>query len=207
MAPTLKLTYFPIGGRADPVRWALFIGGINFEDHHVSHSELASLKPSLPFGQLPVLEVDGVTYSQSTSMLRYAGKLAGLYPTDALAAFKVDELLDAAEDVINFIVPSMRETNEEKRAELRKKLASETLPPFLAALEKLLERNGSSPFGLGSEISVGDLKLANVLVWLKSGTLSDIPADIAESYPRLVALREAVLNHPKVKEWSEAHKQ
>lgn len=41
-------------------------------------------------------------------MARYAGKLSGLYPEDALKALKVDEVVEAVEDTINMIVPSMR---------------------------------------------------------------------------------------------------
>lgn len=33
--------------------------------------------------------MDGVEYTQSMAMLRYVGKLGGLYPEDPLAALKV----------------------------------------------------------------------------------------------------------------------
>lgn len=33
--------------------------------------------------------MDGVDYTQSTALLRYAGKLAGIYPEDPVAAMKV----------------------------------------------------------------------------------------------------------------------
>ena len=35
--------------------------------------------------------MDGTDYTQSTALLRYAGKLGGLYPEDPLAALKVRE--------------------------------------------------------------------------------------------------------------------
>ena len=35
------------------------------------------------------LQMDGAEYSQSTALLRYAGKLGGLYPECPLAALKV----------------------------------------------------------------------------------------------------------------------
>lgn len=43
------------------------------------HDDLAELKPTLPLGQLPVLQVDGTIYAQSMAIARYAAKLAGLY--------------------------------------------------------------------------------------------------------------------------------
>jgi glutathione S-transferase len=46
------------------------------------------------------MEVDGEPIAQSQAILRYAGKLSGLYPGDPMAALKVDEILGAIEDVI-----------------------------------------------------------------------------------------------------------
>ena len=82
--PQLKLSYFDFhGGRAEPIRLALAIGGVAFEDHRFGFPEFAEVRKTVPFGQVPVLHVDGVQVTQSDAILRYAGKLAGLYPTDA----------------------------------------------------------------------------------------------------------------------------
>ena len=62
----------------------------------LSHAFLQSLKPSLPFQQIPVLEVNGTTViSQSYAILRYCGTLSGLVPSDPLEAAKVDTILYA----------------------------------------------------------------------------------------------------------------
>jgi len=97
MAATPKLTFFDLGGRGEPIRLAFFVSGIEFDDHRITHADWPTLKPSTPFGGLPMLELNGVTYSQSNSLLRYVGKLGGLYPTDAIDALKVDEILDFVE--------------------------------------------------------------------------------------------------------------
>src|SRR5271169_6432198 len=77
----LKLTYFDVhGGRGEPARLALSIGGIPFEDDRVAPSNWPSRKADTPFGALPVLEVDGKAVSQSNAINRYVGKLADLYP-------------------------------------------------------------------------------------------------------------------------------
>src|SRR4026207_2234847 len=85
--PKLKLTYFDFhGGRGEPARLALSIGGIQFVDERVPPSEWEQRKPNTPFGALPVLEVDGRTLAQSNAINRYVGKLTDLYPTDAWQA-------------------------------------------------------------------------------------------------------------------------
>lgn len=48
-------------------------------------------------------------HGQSEAMLRYAGRLAGLYPSDPVQAMEVDEVLNALEDMIQMIIPSMYE--------------------------------------------------------------------------------------------------
>jgi len=56
-------------------------------------SPLTYVALSLPVGHhssCPLdAQMDGGEYTQSTALLRYAGKLGGLYPDDALEALKV----------------------------------------------------------------------------------------------------------------------
>ena len=96
----LKLTYFDFhGGRGEPARLALFIGGIAFEDDRVKPADWARRKSETPFGALPVLEVDGQTVAQSNAINRYVGKLADLYPSDPWQAALCDETMEAVEDI------------------------------------------------------------------------------------------------------------
>ena len=77
----LKLTYFDFhGGRGEPARIALSIGGIAFEDDRVPPADWRRRKADTPFGALPVLEVDGQIVAQSNAINRYVGKLVGSLP-------------------------------------------------------------------------------------------------------------------------------
>ena len=98
--------------------------GVDFEDHRfASRDEFIALKPSLPFNQVPILEVDGEVFSQSQGLARLAGRLGGLvrrrtvrcvlcthgsahtrisqYPEDALEAARVDMITEAVVDLSN----------------------------------------------------------------------------------------------------------
>jgi hypothetical protein len=98
--PQLKLTYFDFdGGRGEPARLALHIGGIPFEDRRIGFKEWDALRETMPFRALPVLEVDGRLVTQSNGINRYVGKLAGLYPQDDWQALLCDEAMDAVEDM------------------------------------------------------------------------------------------------------------
>ena len=103
MPPVLKLVYFNIQGSGEKVRLALTLGKLAFEDVRAPFSEWPSLKPSTPYGQLPVLSIDGAAaIAQSGAMLRYAGTLATangvpLYPTEHLLA--IEEALGLVGDL------------------------------------------------------------------------------------------------------------
>ncbi|CAM9364081.1 unnamed protein product [Laminaria digitata] len=77
MAPKLVLTYFDFPGAAESIRWALEQSGLEWDDKRLSEEEFIALKPSLPNGQVPILEIDGYVLPQSLAILRYVGKLGG----------------------------------------------------------------------------------------------------------------------------------
>ncbi|KAF1335298.1 Glutathione s-transferase, partial [Globisporangium splendens] len=205
--PKLKLTYFPRPGRGEPIRLALHIGGIPFEDERITPEELAVRKPSLPFNQLPVLEVDGDVIAQSLAILRYAGTLSGLYPTnDPVLAFKIDELFCLIDELHNVWGPSFREKDAEKQLSMRKVLAEETIPKFLGHLSKRVgEAASEGPYATGATFTVADLAISSLLNGLASGHMVGVPVTVVDPFPHLLKVRDQVHAHPKVIEWYETH--
>ena len=122
---------------------------VEFEDFRPSRDQLKHMKTdgTFPFGQFPVLEVDGKKVAQTSGIARFCGKLAGLYPKDDdLAAAKVDEVLDLATDITMKMQPALREPDPEQRKLKREELSREILPRCLGFLENLLEENGNTVF-------------------------------------------------------------
>ncbi|EGZ28028.1 hypothetical protein PHYSODRAFT_554350 [Phytophthora sojae] len=207
-APKLKLTYMPHPGRAEPIRLAFFIGGVEFEDERITREELANRKPSLPFNQLPVLEVDGDVIAQSLAILRYAGTLSGLYPaTDAVAAYRIDEIFALLDDMFNFPLwgASFREKDAEKQLAMRGELATGMVAKTLGFLENRIIKN-KGPYAAGSTLTVADLAIYGVLLGWKTG-VPGFPTTIADSYTNLQRVFKQVKKHPKVVEWDAAHNQ
>src|SRR6266498_304775 len=96
-----KLTYFdaPVS-RGEECRLALFVAGIDFEDNRLPQGTWPSLKPTTPFGSLPVLELPGKpAVSQSNAILGHIGRRYGLLPDDAWEAMRLESLLSAVEDL------------------------------------------------------------------------------------------------------------
>ena len=74
--------------------------------------DMPSLKPSLPYGQVPLLEVDGDTICQSMAIARYLASECGLAGSSSLVKAQVDEVVDVINDVQNAMVsPSIVHNN------------------------------------------------------------------------------------------------
>merc|ERR1712137_216846 len=191
------LTYFGVPGRAEPIRLAFFIGGIEFEDTRITYPEFGGLKQSgvLPNGQVPVLDLDGKRYFQSIALLRYAGKRAGLYPDDPLLALQVDQAVDTLQDLTNALAASMSEKDEKKIA-MRKKLAEETIPKAYTVLESLL---GDKQFMTEAGLSIADLCLLCSSRGIRSGKLDHLPTTVLDGFPNILALAARLEEDPKIK--------
>ena len=177
--PQLKLSYFDFhGGRAEPARLALAIGGIAFDDHRFAFPEFAEVRKTTPFGQVPVLHVDGLQVTQCDAILRYAGKLAGLYPTDPLQALFCDEVMFVVEEAGMKMGPTYRMTGEEQKA-ARLALVNGSIPQYLGWLEQQLKAHGGEYFA-DHRLTVADLKVFVDVRGLNSGRLDHIPTDLVE---------------------------
>jgi len=193
-----KLTYFDIdGGRGESIRIAFHIGGIDFEDVRVKGPEFREARQSFRFHALPVLEIDGRQVSQSNALLRYVGKLAGLYPADDLQALHCDEVIDAVED-LNHAVGRTFGLQGDAMKQAREELVKGRLATYVKGLDALLARGGGEYFADG-RLTVADLKVVIETRTLAKGILDHVPTDLVERLaPALAAHRERIANDPRV---------
>ncbi|KAJ1451918.1 hypothetical protein M885DRAFT_528321 [Pelagophyceae sp. CCMP2097] len=191
--------------RAECVRMALHIGGIEFEDVR----DWAAGKQMRTFGSLPIMTVDGKVLSQTQAMATYAGKLGGLYPTDPWAAAKCDELINGCTDVTSVVSATMRIKDETLKKEARADLVGPDgkLTVYLNGIDRILSENhDASLFAVGAELTVADLAIWRLAGWLDGGKLDGLPAGYtARTFPRIAALLRAVDAHPGVASWKALH--
>ena len=115
LAPTIKklvakrtssvqLLYFDLPGLGEPIRFLLAHLGVPFEVRRFkAREEFIALKPTLKFGQVPCLKLDGEELFQSSAILRALAQkfdVSGtLYPADACLASQVDGLIAQVSDM------------------------------------------------------------------------------------------------------------
>lgn len=193
-----KLTYFDIdGGRGEPIRLALHIGGIDFEDVRLKSPEFREARQSFRFQALPVLEIDRQPITQSNALVRYVGKLAGLYPTEDLQALYCDEAMDAVED-LNHAVGRTFGLQGDAMKQARQELIEGRLATYIKGLDGLLARGGGQFFADG-RMTVADLKVFVETRSLAKGVLDHVPTDVVEGLaPALAEHRERIATDPRV---------
>ncbi|KAL7563578.1 hypothetical protein ACA910_006469 [Epithemia clementina (nom. ined.)] len=222
--PKLVLSYFQIGGRAEPVRLACVIGKVAFTNQTIEFKNWATVKSQYPLGRVPLLEIEPqeqggsskVAIGQSQAILRFVGKLGNLYPTnDPIKAAQIDSFIDATSDAVagielSFLGPvrsllSTEEWSEDEKLAMRKRLVTDQargLPYYLLYFEQALVnnsiQNASNYWLVGDSITIADLCLHRITSWIGSGILSGIPADLVDQYPALKKHYTAIEALPEV---------
>eukprot|EP00921_Rhytidocystis_pertsovi_P002266 GHVQ01003875.1.p1 GENE.GHVQ01003875.1~~GHVQ01003875.1.p1 ORF type:complete len:269 (-),score=36.89 GHVQ01003875.1:162-968(-) len=200
-----NVTYFDIKGIAEPTRLGLFIAGADFEDTRIkSFDEFkATIKPTLPFGQLPIIELSaGDVTCQSIAMLTYAGEKAGLFPAmDSLKATNILECVSAVEELRMKLAVTVH-MEEENKKKTREELGTEILPRILEKLEALVKKKGGNGFMVGDTLTIADLHAYCHLSWMNSGLLDHLPTTLLDACPELSKVVRQTQIHPKVLEWN-----
>ncbi len=196
--PSYKLTYFDFdGGRGEPVRIAFHAAGIPFEDHRISFEEFMQMREGMRFRCSPTLEIDGVEVTQSNGMLRYVGRIAGLYPEDAMQALYCDEAMGAVEDLLHQVVATFGLEGDALKT-AREALADGWITTFVKGLGEVLERGGGQ-YIADERLTVADLKVYMQVKSLRSGTLDHVPVDLVDRLaPGLVEHQDRIGSDPIV---------
>ncbi|XP_071864637.1 glutathione S-transferase-like [Bombus fervidus] len=194
--PHYKLTYFPITALGEPIRFLFHYAGTPFEDERISKDVWPEIKPSTPYGQLPVLVIDGKKIAQSTAICRYLAKQYGLAGKDDWEALHIDATVDTIHDVRHKLASFHYEQDEKVKA-TKRKTAEEILPFILERLDQQVKENDG--YFHNGTLSWADLTFVALLDYFNFMYKSDLIAN----YENLKLLEEKVLLLPNIKSWIE----
>lgn len=200
---SMKLYYWGMPGKAEQIRLTLHVGGVEFEDIHVTGESYAALKEKIGDSKylinLPLLEVDGQYFSESQAILRFAAGRAGLVPSCEFKAFKAHEVAACADDVFGNIGFTFGISDVTERIAARRALLDKStgrLYKYLTRINNFLGKL-ESDFVAG-EFSYGDCALYAALKAIGSGLLDGYSAADLEEFTHIVAYLKRVGTHPKV---------
>ncbi len=195
-----KLTYFdaPVS-RGEECRLALHIGGVDFEDVRLTRDQWLALKPTTPFGSVPIFEMPGrPPLAQSNAILVFLGREHDLHPKDNFEAARHEAVMCHVEDLRAHVAPTLFIKDDAEKKKAREALVASFLPTWGEKMEKQL---GDGPFFAGAKLHVVDLKLHMVVRWFASGNVDHIPATIFAAFPKLTRVHAAVRDDARVKAW------
>eukprot|EP01066_Platyproteum_vivax_P009700 Platyproteum_vivax@DN4286_c0_g1_i2.p1 len=191
----IKLTYFGLAGRAEAIRMCFHIGKIPFEDNRLTKEQFGKLKPDLPLGQVPILEVDGKVYCQSNAILHYAGTRSGFYPKDPLEAMRCDQAIETMSDILTKIP---KNPGDEVKYQMDRSAffaAGGFGHKALSFLETAVKENGNLAT---KELTIADLMFVNSYRLLICGLYDHVSKDLLDAFPLLKKLVDRVENDPRI---------
>ena len=196
--PSYKLSYFDATGKAELTRLCFAYGELKFEDFRFTREEFPALKETYPTKQAPVLEVDGVMYSQSIAIARYVAKQVGLYPKDDLLALKADMVVDTLTDVVNAAMKVLfgSQDGTPERETMMKNLLDVQMPKYYGSLNALV----SGKFFCGDSPTYADIFLTDLTTTLFQKA---VPQVTLESYKNLANVVENVRKLPSIEAYYE----
>ncbi|CAK9082781.1 unnamed protein product [Durusdinium trenchii] len=216
-------TYFNIEAAAEKVRLTLVMTGTDFEDKRIEFKDWATLKPTTPHGQLPMMTLtqpDGTEtkFAQSVAMMRWVARKFDssntLYPADADAMLEIEELIGLSEDMARAWAPALymgmgRHTSygypedwPQKHAtvkKLREEFLKDSLPKFMEFFTKKLEKTGT--FFCGDQPTIADLQILAQLRYFTKGVADHVPADCLKPFPAITGWMDRMHAIPQIKAW------
>lgn len=201
-----KLTYFDLSSsRGEECRLALHLAGVEFEDNRIAFGAWPDLKPTTPFGVLPVLELPGKPpLAQCNAILALIGRGHDLHPKDNFEAARHESMMWHVEELRMHVGPLLRSTSDaDEKKRIRTELTETFLPRWAALTEKQL---GDGPFFGGDKLNVVDLKLYMVVRWFASGGVDHVPSDVFSTFPKLTRIYESVRDDARIKAWTDKAK-
>ncbi|XP_004673629.1 PREDICTED: glutathione S-transferase A4 [Condylura cristata] len=195
MAAKPKLIYFNGRGRMESIRWLLAAAGVEFEEEFLEKREqYEKLQKDgrLLFGQVPLVEMDGMALTQTRAILSYLAAKYNLYGKDLKERVRIDMYADGTLDLMLMIAVAAFKPPQEKEESLAlvvKKARTRYFPVF----EKVLKDHGED-FLVGNKFSWADIQLLEAILMVE-----ELDASVLSDFPLLKAFKARISNIPTVK--------
>lgn len=194
----IKYIYFDLRVKGEPARLLLAHGGVKYTDERIElgwndPKPWTELKPSMPWGQLPMLQWKGESICQSMAICRFLAREFGIAGKTNLEMAQVDEIVDVIQDGINATYKAWYAKSKEELL----KLTEGTYPTMLSQLEKCLVERG------------GEWMVGNAFTWADLHLFFFCSEDFLEpgvvaAYPKIANLVGRVGAMTNIKNWMES---
>lgn len=191
----VTLVYMPGRGIADSIRLLLEFGGWAWDEYNPdSRDDFLALKMETVHGTIPYIRIHGAETTQileqSTAILKYLARSAGLYPEKINEQYRADMLCSVLFDFISSIASASFASDP---VEAVTKLQTDIAPRYLPSLERALSDNVDGDGFCGTSLSFIDLQAFAAFSFLR-----DYYEDAFDNYPRLHDFVNRIATLPRV---------
>jgi len=188
MTQPLRLTYFAGRGRAEQIRWLLAATGVEWTEAvlHSSEQFKALAAQDCAFGQVPLLEIDGLKLVQTQAIIRHLARRGELVGNSTSEQALADSVAEAALD-FRASVLALPFSGD-------KAACVASIERYAPAFERLLATSASDFISGGEALTYADVLLAEACT-----SYNEAGGECAVSsarWPRLAALVERVVASP-----------
>lgn len=189
--PTYKLYYFNSKGRAEHVRWIFAQAGVPYEDVRIDGAEWLEIKPTMSFGKMPVMDVDGKRLAGSIVISRYLAEEYGLAGSNAFENSEVAAVADA----VNDLSLDTWQVFYDKKEAMYETFWEKSLPAALTKFNELASTNDKG-YLWGNKLTWPDLFLVFTVSYIESNH-----PGLLGNYSALKKLKETVETLPNITKW------
>jgi len=206
---TYKLYDFTKNGPGELNRLVLIQGGQQFEDVRISQEDWPGVKEQMPWGNLPVLEVDGKKLAGTTAITSYLGEKLGLAGDNQWDRAQLESIADIVAETVIIMSRYWSEKDPSRKAEKKSDIWKDAIPSRLARINKCIEKN-NSPDGYiyGNKVTYADLCVFFLFTEVLPRQYPEAESWRAEAdkYPAVGKLCKTVCNLPNIKKYLDSRR-
>jgi len=197
---TYKLTYFNGRGRGETSRILFAEAQQKYTDDRFDQKDWPTRKATTPYGQVPVLDVDGKQLAQRSAIENFLARKFNLHGGNEWDQAKVHEITESCADAINtFLRHAFAKDAAAKKTGLEEFFKT-TMPATTAALEAVLKSNGGGDgYFVGHSVTLADIRF-----FTDFSAISGANATVLDATPKLKALLARVGARPHIAAWVKA---
>ncbi len=191
-----QLIYFDIRGRAEAIRLLLEDVACEYEDIRVPQDDWSAIRPTTPFGRVPVYREGEMEVPETYAIINYLGRKFGLLGGDESSRVRCDVAVEALRDYGNRIAVVFG-AKSSGSDDGRREFIQDELPERLSALQNFYISNSvGNEYWAGESVTVADY----VAFYFIEGVRDQFPKALAH-FEGLAAFHMEFASRPRIRDY------